>query len=197
MERCPFCGGEIQKDDVKCKHCGEWLNKKPTDRQTLDASQVHPWVRFWARMFDFAFATLVIAVIVAIIIPSSRDMPELLLGMVVLFVWVFIEATLLSTWGTTPGKWLLRITLRDSAGRILTNSDALYRSFLVWWRGLGIGFPIASLITLIVAYRNLSKNGITTWDRDGNLVVSHKRIGTPRVIWTILFFIAFIIWQIV
>lgn len=192
MKKCPFCGEEIQDEAMKCEYCGKWLSKKSTDQQIFDASQVRPWVRFWARIFDFALATLVIVLIVAIITPLSLDMPEPLLGMVVLFVWIFIEATLLSTWGTTPGKWLLRITLRDSAGRILTNSDALYRSFLVWWRGLGIGIPIVSLITLIVAYRNLSKNGITTWDHDGNLVLSHKRIGTPRVIVTILFFIGFI-----
>lgn len=34
-KRCPFCAEEILSDAVKCKHCGEWLDKQPIVAQKI------------------------------------------------------------------------------------------------------------------------------------------------------------------
>ncbi len=28
VKECPYCGGEVNEGAVKCKHCGEFLNKR-------------------------------------------------------------------------------------------------------------------------------------------------------------------------
>jgi hypothetical protein len=68
-----------------------------------------------------------------------------------------VEGVLLSTWGTTPGKWLLRITLLDSTGNKLKFSAALSRSLYVWAWGLGIGFPYATVVAELFAYLDLQR----------------------------------------
>ena len=150
-------------------------------------------------MFDIYLAAIVGGMAVGIFNPDAfnEQGSEQLFGLVAVFAWVFIESLLLSTTGTTPGKWIFKIRLIPPSGGKPNYSTALSRSFKVWWRGLGIGFPLASLITLIIAHGKLTKNGITTWDKDEGFSVAHERIGPLRVIVAVAFFIGFLLLVVV
>ena len=57
---------------------------------------------------------------------------------------------------------------------------ALKRSLDVWFRGLGLGIPIVTIITTLVAYFSLREDGETSWDRYSNCAVSHSKLSVFR-----------------
>lgn len=211
---CTQCGKSIQDNAPFCGHCGVPLEATvlplgasgtvasevlPITAQVTSVAQVRPWVRYWARIFDIYLAAIVGGLAIGIFSSNAfaKQGTEQLLGFVIVFAWVFIESLLLSTMGTTPGKWLFKTSLIPPSGEKPDFSTALSRSFKVWWRGLGIGFPLASIFTLIVAYGKLKKNGITTWDEDMGFTVVHERIGPIRIIAAIIFFMSILLLAVV
>lgn len=174
------------------------LSQKASPIQFLEQSkrddvetvpQVRPWVRHFARNFDYTVFLLIFAQILWIIYPPMVDKYFIIPLTLSTFLWVFIESSMLSSWGTTPGKWLLSTKVRDSAGQKLTFSTALKRSFSVWWRGVAIGLPLVSLLTELRAYKNLKEKGVTTWDIEGGFLISYEEFGGLRLLVMILFFI--------
>lgn len=208
---CNHCGKTTADNANYCRHCGASLASitpqpmydnsvnmhasPPEFTQTLTVAQVRPWVRYWARMFDIYVASFLGGLAIAIFYPDALNEEgfDLLFGLSVIFAWIFIESMILSIFGTTPGKWLFKIKLMEANGGGLKFDTALSRSFKVWWRGLGTGFPLISLITLSVAHGKLTKNGITSWDSDGGVSVTHDRIGPLRVIIALIFFFGFLL----
>jgi hypothetical protein len=88
-------------------------------------------------------------------------------------IYVPLEAWLLSSFGSTPGRALLRVQVRRLDGGLPAFSQALRRSFHVYWKGLALGLPFISLVAMLWARQTLLQRGITPWDEANETRVEH------------------------
>ena len=154
------------------------VEQKSAPRQEI--ARANPWIRFLARFFDYSLFFLLLWGLRNWLggqFPFARY--EHLIPYE-FFVWIPFEALLLSTWGTTPGKFLLRTQLK--AKKKFDFTTALRRSFSVWFRGLGMGIPILNVFCLLIAYQKLKVFKITSWDRDDGIAVTHLPISRIRLV---------------
>lgn len=153
------------------------------DDLAASAVRIRPWVRLWARFIDTFLFGVAYVLLTAVFFPRGLVLTKNSSGlwMLVLFLWVFVETLLLVMFGRTPGKWLLGINIEDKSGRVLLG-DAFGRSLKVWWRGLGAGIPIVTMITQVVAYRNLTARKECTWDAEHSFFIMHEKIGGAKLI---------------
>lgn len=117
-------------------------------------------------------------------------------GIILFAVYLPIEAILLSTIGTTPGKWLFGIRITTNTGDKLTFGQALARALYVSLNGMGLGVPVVASIMQLLAYQRLTKAGATRWDASGGYIVSHTPWNDVRKISCfVAVSIAFILWR--
>lgn len=147
-----------------------------------DVKQIRPWVRFWARLIDIYVVNIVTGLLFSIFIPQVLTWGMLAATVITIFFTLLIEALLLSTWGTTLGKSLFQVFVRNSQGKKLSFSRAIKRCVSVWGWGLAFGIPVASLIFSGISYQRIKETGVARWDIEGNSLVSHKKIGIPRIV---------------
>ena len=160
-------------------------------------SEPRPWQRLVARLFDYAIWGLVLALLLSELrglglysenlsywLGHPLVAPILITGS-----WVPIEALLIASVGTTPGKWLfgvfLQFSISDAYARRDTRAQlqrALRRSFRVWWEGIACGFPLLAPVLIAVAFEKIAQNQETDWDFAQDVLVTH---GPPGVLNTV------------
>lgn len=151
----------------------------PAMSPAFKALHVRPWVRFFARNLDLILFSFFAGLIIALIKPVYVLNAGFWFTLVIFFLWFMVEPILLCTIGTTFGKWLLKVEVRDTNQTKPTYKEALQRSFMVWSVGYAVGLPIISLGTLAMGYYKLVTTGTTYWDKD-RFVITHGTIGYVR-----------------
>ncbi|HPD01032.1 MAG TPA: RDD family protein [Acetivibrio sp.] len=159
-------------------------------KDRLNIAQAKPWVRFWARTVDLYIVDVIIKAIQLILFQGKLFNP-LLLGFGSSLIWAFAEANSIYTWGTTPGKWLLRTEVRANNLKKPDLFASIKRSILVWLLGVGMG--VFSSFTYIAGYYLLTRKGYTLWDKYSDCYVVHKKMSDNRAIVAVFIIIALVI----
>lgn len=117
-----------------------------------------PWRRFFARAIDLSLYDMTWMVILTdaglSAVAGNRGV-SLLNTLLSLLTMLLLEPLLLHTTGTTPGKWLLGLSVRNVNGAKLRYSEAFARMAWLIWRGFGAGIPIYCWVRL---YKSLPRS---------------------------------------
>ncbi len=140
-----------------------------------------PTARLLARFVDCGlYAVLYGSIIYLQGIPYDASLilsvnPLLWLPMLIL------EAWMLSTWGTTPGKMLMgiRVTAFGDDVTRLSFVRALLRSCMVFCFGMGLMIPQILIIMLTWQFWMLRRRGISSWDARCSTLPTQKEPSTP------------------
>ena len=73
---CPYCGEEILAVAKKCKHCGEWLDKKENVETRIEAKQVPEKKTAFKKWWIAIPLILVIAIGLFVVVPNHQSKPD-------------------------------------------------------------------------------------------------------------------------
>ena len=155
------------------------------------------WVRLGARMVDISpIAFLVLGPLLEEMISMLRDegsQGATLLVAGVTLAWFFLDAAFVTTFGTTPGKWLAGLHIVDSEGARPKPGRSLARSMLVYAFGWGFGLPLLTLLSWVCTIVRVRQVGNAVWDGQLKTRVLGRRVSKFRL--ALMVVIPFVIFQ--
>ena len=165
-----------------------WLQSPPT-----------PWRRYAARSLDllvFGYAGLaIIGFVFYAVAPYTADQffsvftapGGIILDFIITaLIGCVLNGIIIGLSGSSLGKLLFGIMVVDQNGFKIGASQGIQRDLSVYLRGLGLGVPVVSLITLWMSYSTLRKTGSTSWDTEKNYAVWHRPSGPGQYMLNIL-----------
>ena len=154
----------------------------------------HPLSRLAARLIDYGLWGIILAFVLRHLVAIGAVSAEhagilsnpLVAPIAITFSWAWVEAILLIFFPITPGKFLLNIRVAFNVSNPYATSDpgalvssSFGRAFRVWWRGAALGLTPIYLLSMLRAWRKLVSFKETTWDFDGDCLVTHGRVMLP------------------
>lgn len=149
-----------------------------------------PWDRFWAQWLDIYLARTVLIVFLGIGgYRLETDSTRFMSFMAILPISLILQALMLSTLGTTPGKALLGLRVRRQDGGHIDARSLIRRQWLLWIKGLALGLPLIDLITQYRSKERLNRAHLTPWDEAAGTDVYQDEYGPGRLVLCMLLII--------
>lgn len=154
--------------------------KTPWQTQELKQDRISqepvPWRRYFARMLDLLICSFVWILVLMLIFRVNISnwgvgWQGLLDWAVPLAMVLFIEPLLLLKTGTTPGKWIMGLRVKDQRGRRRYYSEYLERTWQMLKTGLGFQIPIYTLFRMYKCFQRAEEGAFMPWDDDNDMYV--------------------------
>lgn len=147
--------------------------------------EIHPWRRYLARRLDYTVFTLLIEFILVVVV---RIRPYGIHNTFLQWLAVFgthllimpLNALLLSIFGTTLGKQIMGYRVESHNVGKMYFSQALYREFATFCRGMGLLIPFYEQWRLYKSYKEYRETGDLAYDEEG-LVVFTKELNAVKI----------------
>ena len=126
-----------------------------------------PWRRYFARALDGQlYHTILVGTIALLFSVRSERIADLnvLWSILGLLMMGLLEPIWLHFFGTTPGKWLLGLSITDLDGCYPDMETARARTWGVLWWGQGLGIPIFSLVRHWKSYHRCQEGETLHWE---------------------------------
>jgi uncharacterized RDD family membrane protein YckC len=151
-------------------------------RRFFLAAHPQAWRRFWARLIDVGIAKICFELAALFMLLTTGFWPPYETHPFVAFIGTFVvsvlflilyEASMLSVFGATVGKFIFRIRVTRHDGSLLSFGEAFRRANQTVGSGMFylFAFPGLTLVAFYRAYKGLLARGCSSWDSDTGSVV--------------------------
>lgn len=127
----------------------------------------NPWRRFFARSFDMSLYSLIVTIVLLYVFrvnPTGSRLSQNLEMIAVGIIMLFVEPLFLFKLGTTPGKSIFGLKLRNNDGNNITYIQGLWRTFYVIKDGCGFNIPFYILYRNFKSFKICTANEEMSWD---------------------------------
>ena len=134
-------------------------------------SNISPARRYLARFLDRMLYSMLWMFIYGVIFRNMIFKAPIGSAWFALILMLFLEPLFLTLFGTTPGKALLGLSIRNAdTEKKLSYAEAFGRTFSLMWYGLGFGIPIFSLIRMYKSLNADERGERLRWEEDSEQI---------------------------